>query len=1707
MCDRLECMKHLWTQTDPATAAVSSNKDFWEDNGAVKKLWDELSNAMRTKGTEEQTECKTVVTGTTATPSEEAACKFLHAGLNQLYNPTPATPPSASSPSGDDVLKNNPSFRQTMGCFLLHAYAKIMKEKATCLIDDGISKAFELGENLGTNGIKCKWDVDTFKGCEIEKNGATGEKENVENKLKDIIDKDGNDPKMKQMAQKINEVTKLCDQVQCVTTRWMEQNKSSVKGDWEDVWKEVPKEIKALAEGTNKNKRKEVEDKNYCNGLSEGKGKDACILIAAGLKNLYDINESDAVDVSFQRTMQCVLLNAIADRLEDEKFPCTDEKNVKKGIEHAFGKIDNIMNGSKCSGNDKCFKCPRVKNYDNCEIKTDGGSEEKLKDKINPKVEAEYNEDSTTSTSPLSKKSLTTTICKPCEEGSNGDKCQRLKCIVQKWGDIRNYGNSVPSWDRMKTDFGNDLTRLMNHMRTEAENAEVTKHCNDGVWNNGDAAGVANKTACKLVAAGLHHISNIKHTYKPQKNNGDYNPYDNQEFHQFVSCLWLKRVVQEMEKRSISCDIKEGIKKGSKAWNTIKETHCKNQPCIECNLEDDYGKLDTCQVGSDSANVKEKFIDLLTKDKTTEADSTLQELLKTDKNGSLCQRLQCLASRVEALKKDPSSNANDFWKKGGEVDKLWNELSNAMRTNGDKDNGNVCGQMEDGSATNGGTASRQATDPERKACQHLTAGFNQLKENPSSKDSNYPILKNNPLLRQTVGCFLLKEYAKKMQNQSTCVITSGLEKAFKSWKPEKNGRCASGIACIDCNWDDNEYDSCDVKITTNGTPSNAKTAVGTVLDEKKNELKSTMDKINDTKTLCQQLQCAAPRWFERNKVTKQNGTDNRTWCEFWNEGVKPELTNLFTAIQTDGKGKSNTITTARTCQGFGYGNTDSVERKACNYIAAGLQHIKGITGSSNGVAQSNDQYKELLDRAVACIALNMYADQIREKSKDKCPIDESKIQRMFDFWNAINNNSCLTSASRANNKNCFVCKRLQGSYFADCNLSVSNTLVDTTSPQSGSRTTCTDKDNNTNKNVSKKIDDLLKEESKMEGTLKEINKMNDFCTQLQCAARKWKLANSKNGQIGTLSWDDINLVVNEELKKLLEHITDDQKWESVAQHCNGSIGSSTDDTPGEKKAKQKACKLFALGLKHISDIKDKNQNDDVVPLKQTMMCAALNLYADQLITKAKDQCPLDGTKLTDAIQHAFNNSKTIMNGGASCKTGSTNSCFVCKREEKTFHNCQIGQNQNDKVKPKLESLLKDNDKTNPNNMDKTLEEINKIETFCTQVQCAIKQYGKSINNKTGPNGTVSWSDIDKDAKDELTELLDYMIKPDNQKDVAEYCKDKEDKWNAMGHKEGKTNKAACLLFASGLKHIYTHGIVQKNGQVKDHVKGPSFEQTMGCLFLKEYAKQLKKMAEEQKKYRVHPNCSVDSGIDHAFEKSKVIMQASSQCKKNVNNDCFECDLNKGYDKCSIGDDDVGNKAKNLFEGESEQNHMQQTLENTVCPILLTDILTPFLPLAPVSIGLSAMAYYLWKYFGPLGKGGPRFRRSPAEIPGSSIQEHLLDHVEEAGPHEYQLVKERKPRSAPTRTKRSGPVNRRTIIEIHFEVLDECQKGDTQVNQKDFLELLVQEFMGSELMEEEQVPKEELFMEGVPMEEVPMESIPLEQVPMERVPNLGSGFMV
>ncbi|ANQ06291.1 SICA antigen [Plasmodium coatneyi] len=175
-----------------------------------------------------------------------------------------------------------------------------------------------------------------------------------------------------------------------------------------------------------------------------------------------------------------------------------------------------------------------------------------------------------------------------------------------------------------------------------------------------------------------------------------------------------------------------------------------------------------------------------------------------------------------------------------------------------------------------------------------------------------------------------------------------------------------------------------------------------------------------------------------------------------------------------------------------------------------------------------------------------------------------------------------------------------------------------------------------------------------------------------------------------------------------------------------------------------------------------------------------------------------------------------------------------------------------------------------------------------------------------------------------------------------------------------------------------------------------------------------------------------------------------------------------------------------------------------------DLLTPYLPTIPVFIGISAMTYLLWKYF-VLGKRRKRYKRAHQVRVPQTLEEQPLDHVDDQadGAHEYTLVKERKPRSAPTRRrkKRSG---RRMIIDIHLEVLDECQREELYSTKEDFLVIIVQEFMGSEFIKEDSVPKEGVPKEQVPCSDsrlreedlVPKEGIPREDVPLEQIPGLG-----
>ncbi|ANQ07759.1 SICA antigen [Plasmodium coatneyi] len=131
--------------------------------------------------------------------------------------------------------------------------------------------------------------------------------------------------------------------------------------------------------------------------------------------------------------------------------------------------------------------------------------------------------------------------------------------------------------------------------------------------------------------------------------------------------------------------------------------------------------------------------------------------------------------------------------------------------------------------------------------------------------------------------------------------------------------------------------------------------------------------------------------------------------------------------------------------------------------------------------------------------------------------------------------------------------------------------------------------------------------------------------------------------------------------------------------------------------------------------------------------------------------------------------------------------------------------------------------------------------------------------------------------------------------------------------------------------------------------------------------------------------------------------------------------------------------------------------------------------------------FSFRYFALAGKRR-RYKRAH-KIPGPpALGEKLLAHVDDQadGPYEYTLVKERRqPRSAPTgRTKRpkkrgvDGRVCHRTIIDIHLEVLDECQKEDLHSTKEDFLKILVEEFMGCVFMEQGKVAKEDVPKEQV-----------------------------
>ncbi|KJP89280.1 hypothetical protein AK88_00940, partial [Plasmodium fragile] len=101
------------------------------------------------------------------------------------------------------------------------------------------------------------------------------------------------------------------------------------------------------------------------------------------------------------------------------------------------------------------------------------------------------------------------------------------------------------------------------------------------------------------------------------------------------------------------------------------------------------------------------------------------------------------------------------------------------------------------------------------------------------------------------------------------------------------------------------------------------------------------------------------------------------------------------------------------------------------------------------------------------------------------------------------------------------------------------------------------------------------------------------------------------------------------------------------------------------------------------------------------------------------------------------------------------------------------------------------------------------------------------------------------------------------------------------------------------------------------------------------------------------------------------------------------------------------------------------------------------------------------YFAHLAKRR-RTYRTVRDVPSPPLDEEILEHLQrgELPPHDYgyTMIRDRRPASAAERRGQRPPhVNRRTIIELHLEVLNECEAAAWDNVKDDYLHILVEQF--------------------------------------------------
>ncbi|KJP85070.1 hypothetical protein AK88_05292 [Plasmodium fragile] len=125
--------------------------------------------------------------------------------------------------------------------------------------------------------------------------------------------------------------------------------------------------------------------------------------------------------------------------------------------------------------------------------------------------------------------------------------------------------------------------------------------------------------------------------------------------------------------------------------------------------------------------------------------------------------------------------------------------------------------------------------------------------------------------------------------------------------------------------------------------------------------------------------------------------------------------------------------------------------------------------------------------------------------------------------------------------------------------------------------------------------------------------------------------------------------------------------------------------------------------------------------------------------------------------------------------------------------------------------------------------------------------------------------------------------------------------------------------------------------------------------------------------------------------------------------------------------------------------------------------------APILFFLSAvtvalLGYSLWKYFAYLAKRR-RTYRTVRDVPSPPLDEEILQHLQRGEPprdYGYTLIRDRRAASTCARRRRHPRAHKRTIIELHLEVLHECEATEWENVKEDYWKIVVEQF-AQELM--------------------------------------------